>query len=1195
MKIPGRITNDQLLDAFVSQGLATEEQLKNLLDAQRKKFVHEQSLLAGKALLIDPNRREMIVLEFPEEKEFKRIPLSKHASSKLVYNPAEWQRWGSHLVLLNPEDGTRVAHYDWQTASLYGLIFCDKRTFLYNESPLKYDYLAMTSNSFFGATYTGSIPSAPFDLALSPSQRWLCIADRAAGTVTVYDTWNFESNGSAMITEPGRTLAINMAFDEPNERIFITDNQSNALQILNFRTMEVNRPRFNQGQLGNLVLAPDGLHLYLLKLNPIEELLYLNTETLAVDHVIKLKGELFKNNTPDAHDLMALSPDGKLLMVMTYLDEPVEFTPVISVIDIVQNKTIRRYAFKDGVKPFQLAFASPNPIKPYTKSLEDLILSAGICDAKTLLDIKQGLRDGTLGERVAEAPVQQAVVASVSPAPEPEPEKPAIQIEINESENKDKVLNEQPIQSNHIDLPPEANDEIIEILVATFQKQVNEDISGYEDVMLKLRDIAEQARQELEEFDSTIVQIDDLFEGRSLQTAILREAILMMLDLKASAKSASLRSVPSHCPNCKAALLGNWDCAHCGFEVESPERAAKRRIASADAIANLPLGHIVMPDPQGLRLLQLNPYKYVVWNLDPDQLACDYPVDALWLKNQNVMVVDRDGNRVVELAHRGQIEWAFNTGLSPRHCLKDPVKLTYYIPPETPPDQELEQMHMLLVDQGQHRVIEINRQHEILREFGVQAQAGSDGKSLNLPSDVQYTHEHTYLIADTGNNRVLEFEKNGTLKKVIGAAFGLKKPTAAQRLFNDHTLILDSGNDRLLELDAQGEIFYETQYYTRAINDKYRVISPLKMIRLINKNIMIIDEDKLIQVRQKDNKLLWYSMTEDLAFQPKVAEPEIVVDENGVSHKVYNLIDHGHIRPVRLSQKINFKRMHKLIEARLRNESIEEEELDGKTKDAANRLRALIEDRKLEQKRSLQQELSLDTFQPSEIFEKPETDLLGIRIYCLDRNHNAFIRINRKGEVKWHYGFEMGQKMLKPHYYSETKRTILIADAGNNRILEIAKADKEVIAEFKGPADNPLSGPRSALRLSGTILQMSGREEHSEYLQSNESVILPNEVPIVVLINQGTASASEIIAAALQENGRAILIGETSFGKGLVQSLLPLDDGSGLSLSTHQYLTSRGQNLHQVGLEPDIPLLNEGDPDSWVDYARDYLKDIKLD
>ncbi|HEY9840703.1 MAG TPA: hypothetical protein V6D23_09630, partial [Candidatus Obscuribacterales bacterium] len=103
---------------------------------------------------------------------------------------------------------------------------------------------------------------------------------------------------------------------------------------------------------------------------------------------------------------------------------------------------------------------------------------------------------------------------------------------------------------------------------------------------------------------------------------------------------------------------------------------------------------------------------------------------------------------------------------------------------------------------------------------------------------------------------------------------------------------------------------------------------------------------------------------------------------------------------------------------------------------------------------------------PSEIYEKPDFPLDNLRLYCLDRNHNAVIRINRKGEVKWHYGFEMGQKLNKPYHLAETKRTLLISDTGNNRVLEVSKADKEPAAEFKGPGMSPLNGPRSALRLS---------------------------------------------------------------------------------------------------------------------------------
>jgi carboxyl-terminal processing protease len=129
------------------------------------------------------------------------------------------------------------------------------------------------------------------------------------------------------------------------------------------------------------------------------------------------------------------------------------------------------------------------------------------------------------------------------------------------------------------------------------------------------------------------------------------------------------------------------------------------------------------------------------------------------------------------------------------------------------------------------------------------------------------------------------------------------------------------------------------------------------------------------------------------------------------------------------------------------------------------------------------------------------------------------------------------------------------------------------------------------------LVSTKGRlpDQNQEFKSKNKNPI--KNTPIVVLINKGSASGSEIVAGAVKDWHRGVLVGTNSFGKGSVQSVLPLRDGSALKLTTATYFTPSGTDINKVGIKPDIEITmtEEQEETLWKSRSKNNHKNEKLD
>ncbi|HJP38199.1 MAG: S41 family peptidase [Gammaproteobacteria bacterium] len=170
---------------------------------------------------------------------------------------------------------------------------------------------------------------------------------------------------------------------------------------------------------------------------------------------------------------------------------------------------------------------------------------------------------------------------------------------------------------------------------------------------------------------------------------------------------------------------------------------------------------------------------------------------------------------------------------------------------------------------------------------------------------------------------------------------------------------------------------------------------------------------------------------------------------------------------------------------------------------------------------------------------------------------------------------------LRITHFSETTSEDLRKSIGDLK----SAIDGELQGVVLDLRDNPGGVLEAAVAVSdafldgGLIVSANGRGQDATFQHEAQAGDLLDGIMLVLMVNGGSASASEIVAGALQDNNRATIVGSQTFGKGLVQTVMPLSKGRAIKLTTSRYYTPSGESIHGLGIMPDIVLQDAAQED----------------
>jgi hypothetical protein len=989
-------------NALVKQSLLKQTVIENLL-TNRDKFVDAAKReIQGNCYLIDYTQRKLKIFDTYTDEIFNSIDLP---GSPTDFNQEDFESWGTSSAIIDPVEIHKEDDIPYDIQGNYGLVLTLNKCYLYNPGLDRQSLLGLTNQYICGAIPKKAKTNLPYDMYFSDDYSLLCLSNRDQGKIYLFDVKASAFTDEITIRNPGSNKTINPAISMVNKKIYISDSLSPILTIYDLATKSTSKSNLNIGYLGNLCLAPDEKSLYIIITKPEQNLKHINIENFSEIRSFHSKGELFSIGDAPC-DLLALSPDKSHIYSMTFINDPEPFTPVITVIDIEKNKAVKRFSIKDDTKPINLCFKGINPLGPVNRTLEEMLIENGLFSINKLRDLKNAILDGTLDqvEKVEDVADKEFI----------EVEGEVLEFDIRH----DKVTAGShggvfPKEVNRVIIPADAHKHIMELLLNSFWQKNEIDLNEVPEAKERLEKIAEKVRLKLEFFDLEIVEIKGFYNKKiPLDVIVLREYILEMIDEE---ESKTIKTVPTNCKNCTAPLLGSWKCSVCGFELEKPEDAIRRRTASADQLANLPKGNFFVLDSSRGELFEVSQFKIPVWRISKEDIGLKSITAAMRLENMNTLILDEESGTIAEVTPKGKIPW--------KYALADEKK-----PLNQPScfNMIVNTSCLLIADSKNHRVMETDLDGNIIWEYGKFAEPGIKEGFLDNPVYIQKTYDGTYLVTDKGNNRIIELNrfvadtgnyeiridwKYGNEFNILGGGKGagpneLDTPLMAIKELAGNVLILDNANMRVIEVNEKKEIIW--QYHTKTDDKASSITNPIRMTRLKNKDLLIVGEGKYVQVLPgEENRVIWASTYDELSVR---TDFKIVKEQVTKAQLKYGSSDRY------LKITLNSARKPK--------------------PDKEKELKTIVEEKI--KTTNISVPANLQGEKPFAVLTPGET-VSNVPIILVDKIGNKVMLSDREANIYWSYGENEPEKLVRLKLAEITpKKTILITDAKG--VSEIANS-----------------------------------------------------------------------------------------------------------------------------------------------------------